>query len=442
MVLIQSALALVVFTGQSEAHGEVTSQPVAALVEAPLEAASPDGTLQVVLVGAVANAPTARSTRALISKQGELVRWVELPLADLPEAVVVPDADTIHCVTDDGDVLTFDTHGASVATARLDGLLPPLASRDLATPITVAYDEHGPCLAVPLACGRLALVGFHGSDEQQYQLCSFIRPSRLACGAEVWLDQARALARDGDVDAALYAYEAAIASSPEDPRGYRELASFHRRQGDDEARLASLRLAMDRLFLEADGPVTNEWRVGTKEARLAMDYVDATRDSRGDGEGHVALDETLDLYPCMAQAVFLRAEMLFEQGDDFGALAALEAALSGLDASCLAPAYHDVGRFLRRKERPVEAIRYFEDAFALGERSEYLFRSLAVLCEERGRYDRAAEWLGELRAQWRCVDNGDSEPERDRLWARRLEELDAEITRMAGLAIRAAGAAR
>lgn len=444
MVLVESLLISFVCMGQVEVPvvGEPLEEApaVAALVREPMQATSPDGDLQVVLVGAVANAPDARTTRALIARRGELVRWTTLPLEELPAALVVPDADTIHCLSQDDELLTLDATGVELARQPLAPLLPPLAVRDADTAVTFAYDAAGVCLAVPLECGRLALVQFHDDAALPYQVCSFIRPTRLACGAEAWLDQARALAREGDDDAALYAYEAAIESSPEDPRGYRELASFHDRRGDEEARLTSLRMAMDRLFLEASGPVTEEWRVGTPEARIALEYVEARRDHGGLGGAHMALDEALSLYPCMAQAVLMRAEMLLEEDDLDGAIDAFEVALSRLGPEHLAAAHHDVGRFLQRHGCRKEALRYLEDAFALGDRSEFLLRGLADACEETGDHDRAAQWLGALRKRWQEIDNGESEPRRRARWTRRLAELDEEIERVTALALEGAPA--
>ena len=47
-----------------------------------------------------------------------------------------------------------------------------LSAASRKVPVSVAYDAHGPCLAVPLACGRTALVGFRAGAEEQYQHCS------------------------------------------------------------------------------------------------------------------------------------------------------------------------------------------------------------------------------------------------------------------------------
>lgn len=442
MAAITCALALAVTAASQGRATGPDMEPRAALVRAPLQASSPGGALSVVLVESVANAAAARSVGALVAARGDLVRWVALPLEELPDALVVPDAHTIHCVTADDRVLTFDVEGRPVGAARLDDLLPVAGARDPGQPVGFAYDARGVSLAVPLLCGRLALVEFHPADPEPYGVCTLIRPTRLVCGAEAWLEQARELTRQGDRGAALYALESAVAASPEDPRCYRELARFHDRSGDAEGRLACLRTGMERLFARAGGAVDEQWRVGTPEARLALEYVAASREAHGAAGAERALDLALGLYPCLSEAVLLRAELRLERGDEPGALAVLEDTLARLAPECLASAHHDVGRFLRRHGHTRGAIRFLEDAYALGERSEFLLRALAELSEEDGDPARAAEWLETLRRAWHGIDNGSTAPERDARWARRLDELDQEIARLAALAATSAIAER
>ncbi len=415
--------------------GDGTVAPVAeavasAVVHRPLVVNSPDGALRAVLVGAHINADVARTTHALVAQRGQLVQWVSLPFSDLPDAAVAPDSKTIHCLlrTAAGDdvIDSIDpATGLSIGRIAVDPMLPMGAKRDRSMAVTVGYRGTAPCLAFPMACGTLALVEF---DAGEYEVCSFIRPTRLVCGADAWLEQARALASQGDCDAALYALETAIESDPADPRCYRELANFHGRQGDSTAKLVSLELGMERLFEGAGGAVTGSWRVGTPEARLALEYVAASKDIDGVPGAHQALDRAMSLYPCMAQAVFLRAELLFEADRPEEALLAIQGAVAQLDPNAdLSDAYHDVGRFLIKHDRRIEALRYLEDAYALGERSEFLFRSLATICEEEGERERAATWLSELAKMWRSIHNGESEPGRNARGEARLAKLDAEI---------------
>jgi tetratricopeptide (TPR) repeat protein len=64
-------------------------------------------------------------------------------------------------------------------------------------------------------------------------------------GAEQNINRARQLARQGHADEALRAYETAIASSPESPFLYREVAAIERQKGSDDQAIAHFRKAVE-----------------------------------------------------------------------------------------------------------------------------------------------------------------------------------------------------
>ncbi|MEM9799560.1 MAG: tetratricopeptide repeat protein [Planctomycetota bacterium] len=406
--------------------------PASALVYRPLTAASPDGGLRVTVVSSHANADRPRTVFALVARRDRFVEWVGLPMAELPETVIVPNDRAIVCAARDaseGTVLfTFDADGRYVDRTPLNALLPPTAERDAASVVTLAASHAGRCLAVPLACGGVALIDFDPESEPIYRLCSVERAPKHACGIDAWLGQARDLLRDGDVEAARFALEAAIESEPNDPRGYLALAQLCERIGDDAGMVGCLRDGFERAHADVEDSVTGDWQVGTPHARLALDYVESTRSLHGDDRAHDALAETMALYPCMEEAVLLRAELFFDAGERASAIASLEHALSRLGPSVnVAAAFHDVGRFLARRDEGELALRFLEDAYALGDTSEFLIRSIAGLRADRGEFDVAADWLDRLADRWRSTSNGDSELTRTLRGFQRLAELEREI---------------
>ena len=406
--------------------------PASALVFGPLSATSPDGSLHVTIVASRSSGARPRSVHALIARPGTFVQWVLLPIEELPESVIAPDAETFVCVQKDEldrtSLTTFDGDAHLTAQASLDSLMPAGARRRDGSQITLAANDMGPCLAVPMDCGSVAFIEVAVMPGHDYEVCSIELSPRLACGIDTWLARARDLARDGDAEAAQVALEAAIEAEPEDPRGYRQLARLHEKAGDHEAQLRCLQQGIDRIHADAKGIVTDRWQVGTPAAHLALEYVETTRDVFGDAQAHDALLQTMAFYPCMEQAILLYAELLLDAGQEEAALEALRRALARLSADAdLAAANHDVGRFLRREGLGSAALEFLENAYALGQRSEFLIRGISDLHGEQGEPGRAAEWLAHLAEHWRESTNGDSELERRLRGYQRLAELELEI---------------
>ncbi|MEM6569870.1 MAG: hypothetical protein AAF957_15780 [Planctomycetota bacterium] len=423
-------------TATATATASAPAPPADALpqidVLSPRQATSPDGSLSVTVVASSATPERPAGVHALVSRKDALVEWVPLPLDRLPEAVIAPDAERFVCVERDArgatSFSTFDASAQRTARARLDDLVPGGARRDPLAPITLAANDRGPCLAVPMSCGSVAFVEVAVMPGHDYEVCGIDLSPRFACGIEAWLEQARELHREGDQHAERFALEAAIETEPDSARGYRAMARYFERTGDDEARVRCLRHGVDRVHAEVDGAVTERWQVGSPAARLVVEYAEAVRDAFGDEQAHEALDEVLGLYPCMEHAVLMRAELHFDAGDDRAALQSLYDALSRLSGEAdVAAAYHDVGRFLSRMERQDQALAFLKDAYELGDRSEFLIRGIAGLYCQRDEHELAAEWLTRLADHWRTLSNGDSELERRLRGYQRLAELEKEI---------------
>ena len=89
------------------------------------------------------------------------------------------------------------------AAAALDDIGPGGARRDPLAPITLAANDRGPCLAVPMSCGSVAFVEVAVMPGHDYEVCGIDLSPRFACGIEAWLEQARELHRAGDQHAQL-----------------------------------------------------------------------------------------------------------------------------------------------------------------------------------------------------------------------------------------------
>ncbi|MEM9379689.1 MAG: hypothetical protein AAGB93_07030 [Planctomycetota bacterium] len=406
-------------------------------VLAPRSATSPDGTLSVTVVAS--SDPLERQSaavHALVARSGALVQWTPLPLERLPEAVIAPDAERFVCIERDALGATSfttidvgpDADARLRARAQLEELVPGGARRDLRAPITLAANDRGTCLAVTMSCGSVAFIEVAVMPGHDYEVCGIDLSPRFACGIDAWLEQARELYREGDQHAERFALEAAIETDPDSARGYRAMARYFDRIDDHESRVRCLQLGVDRVHAEANGAVTERWQVGSPAARLVVEYAEAVRDAFGDDRAQEALDEVLALYPCMEQAVLMRAEIHFDGGDDRAALQWLYDALSRLSGEeDVAAAYHDVGRFLSRMERQDQALAFLQEAYELGDRSEFLIRGIAGLYCQRDEHAVAAEWLTRLADHWRTLSNGDSELERRLRGYQRLADLEKEI---------------
>lgn len=398
-----------------------------------VSATSHDGAVHVVVTAVRGEDGAAVAAHALVRRPGALVEWVTLPHPALPDAVIVQSADAIHLAyrrDDLGlDLVTVDGSGAEVARTDAGRLVPVGVLLDRDGAIAPAESWHGPCLGLPLACGSLLLVDFdRAATGAPYSTCDVVRPERLACGVDDWLDRARALARNGDAAGELLALEAAIDAAPTDPRAYRAMSRYHERRGDEDRRIACLALAVQRLHAQSDHQRPAAWRVGEPAALLVLEYVRAREERGGAREAHAALDVAAALYPSMEQVVLKRAELLIDEGLVDDAIRTLDLALAQVDASeGLADAYADVGRFLVEAEYDAHAIRFLEDAFVLGDRSEYLIRGLANATARLGEHDRAAAWLERLAEVWSGTLAREDDPDRRARGEERLAELRAEI---------------
>ena len=220
---------------------------------------------------------------------------------------------------------------------------------------------------------------------------------------------------------------------PAEPRVYQQLARIHRRAGDRAAQLDCLEEGLRRSHGAVREAVTLDWQVGTPEARLVLEFVETTRKVRGDREAGRVLGQALKLYPCMEQAVILRAELLLASGKGEEAIASLEEAVGALEGSGdVGAALHDIGRFLERQGRHGEALLFMERSFAKGEFSEFLIRDIADLHVRINQPTVAARWLSRLEDHWGSVANGATGLDRSLRGHRRLTDLRREIEELEG----------
>ncbi len=424
------------------ADGERPEGVAAAVVLPAVSATSPSGEVRVTLVEGRANAPRPLTVRALVVQPGALASWVLLPLTEVPRQLFVPDDESMVCV--DGSlgslrIVQLDLGGEELRSRSLDSLLPGHTSRALNGAlngaITLGFADSGPCLAVDLGNRDIALVGLGANQGETLEVCSVVENHRSSQGVEEWLRKSRDLLLEGDEIAAQSTLEAAKDAFPAEPRVYQQLARMHRTSGDASAQLDCLEEGLLKSHSVTSRAVTHDWQVGTPEARLVLDFVETTRKVRGNREATKALGQALTLYPCMEQAVLLRAELLISSGKDAEALASLESAIGALgESEELGSALHDIGRFLERQGRPRAALAYMERAYQEGEFSEFLIRDIADLHVEINRPAVAARWLSRLSAHWASVANGASGADRARRGQRRLADLQREIRELTGTA--------
>ncbi len=420
------------FAADGERHGDVA----AAVILPAVSAASPSGDVRVTLVEGRANALRPLTVRALIVQPGALASWVLLPLTEIPQHLFVPTDESIVCVDrslGSPRVVQLDLGGVEVRSRSLAALLPESSPRALDGAITLGFVDTGPCLAIDLGNRDIALVDLSEGHGGPLEVCSVVHNSRSSHGVEDWLRKSRNLLLEGNEVAAQTTLEAAKDAFPAEPRIYQQLARIHRSSGDPAAQLQCLEEGLRRSHSATSQAVTRDWQVGTPEARLVLDFVETTRKVRGNGEATKALGQALTLYPCMEQAVLLRAELLFSSGKDAEAIASLEEAVGALEGSEeLGPALHDIGRFLERQGRDGAAIRCMKRAYEAGEFSEFLIRDIADLHVRVGRPVGAARWLTRLKNHWASVANGASEADRSRRGDRRLADLQREIEELVG----------
>ena len=424
-----------------EAEAAIHVSPT--LTYGPIKAAANASKTRVTVVASHDLEHAGRSVHALVERPGDLVRWVKLPMKELPEAAFVVADDRFVCLggaNAEGQTLSaFDLEGELVAEHQLQDLLPTEAQRNL-DPVSLVTTLSGACLTVHLQCGTVALVEVDveasaAAGHDPFRVCSLVLSDKHAVGVDAWLTQARQLDRAGDTDAAKYALEAAIETDPTDARGYRELANFYRRRGEDGHRIDCLEAGVMKLHQGLEGVADDKWQVGTPAARLTYDYITALHAEDDSLRASEALERALKLYPCMEQMVLLQAELLIKDGHVDVAVETLHEALGKLDPNAdLAAAYHDVGRFFLRNEQPQPALRFLEDAFALGDETEFLLRGLADVSLELGEPSRAADWLTRLASRWRSTRNGSTGEARAERAEQRLRELDDEITRLIEIA--------
>lgn len=417
--------------GEDQAEG-----PAAAVVLPAMSATSPSGDVRVTVVEGRANAALALTVRALVVQPDALASWVLLPLTEIPQRLMIPDDQSIICIdrsTTARRVIELSLQGEEIRSRTLASLLPGSSSAAELGSINLAFSASGPCLAVDVGGMEVALVGVGAAHGGTLEVCSVVTNEGPARSVDTFLRESRDLLRAGDEVAARTTLEDAKRAHPTDPRVYQQLARIHRSSGDQVAQLDCLQEGLLKSHGAPGQTVTSDWQVGTPEARLVLEYVETTRQVRGDDEAGKAVGEALTLYPCMEQAVILRAELLFAAGKDVEAIASLERATGALEGSGeLGPALHDIGRFLERQGREDLALVFMERAYGKGEFSEFLIRDIADLHVRANQPARAAGWLSRLESHWASVTNGGSGVERTLRGHRRLADLRREIDDLKG----------
>lgn len=418
------------------AEGDQNDSLAAAVVLPAVSAFSPSGELQVTVVEGRANAPQPLTVYALIVQPDALASWVQLPLAELPQQLFVPDEASIICVDRSlgaPRIVQFGLGGEELHSQSLASLLPAPTGAAGIGAINLAFTEAGPSLAVHLEGEDIALISLDGAEGEALEVCTVVPNHGPAPDVEQWLRESRDLLLAGDEAAARTSLKAAKEAFPAEPRVYQQLARIHRSAGDQAAQLDCLEEGLLRSHSAAQKAVTHDWQVGTPEARLVLEYVETTRKVRGDQEAGKALGQAMTLYPCMEQAVMLRAELLFASGKGEEAIASLERAVGALEGSSEAgAALHDIGRFLERKGHHEEALAFMERAVAKGEFSEFLIRDIADLHVRANQPTVAARWLSRLADHWGSVANGASDADRALRGRRRLADLRQEIEELEG----------
>ncbi|WP_145194369.1 hypothetical protein [Planctomycetes bacterium Poly30] len=414
----------------------IPGEPAAAQAYGPLIAHSMVPGTNVTIVASRGSKTEARRVHALRQERGKLVTWVRLPFTQLPEAAFVLDGQrTLYlCPAQGGktDIVLLDHSGTEIVRQSLEALLPPGVRRS-EVPASLMPTPTGASLGVPLLSGSMALVELGvdhrpGTSPSEFEVCSVILSDKYACGVEAWLEQARQLDRAGDAEAARFALDAAIETDPMDARGYRELAHFYRRQDLTAQQLNTLRTGVTRLHAKVLGVADDDWQVGTPAARLTLDYLNAARATDDPELVTDVMDLALRLYPCMEQLVLTRAEFWIGEGETTKAIDSIRAALGQVDPNGdLAAAHHDAGRFLRRKGLTEAALHFCEDAYALGDHSEFLLRGLADISVELNKPERAVEWLSLLAERWRSELESVSDGTRNERAQSRLRVLEEEI---------------
>lgn len=418
------------------AEGDQGDGVAAAVMLPAVSATSPSGETRVTVVEGRANTPEPLTVRALIVQPGTLASWVLLPLTESPRELFVPDDESIVCVDRSLGapcIVQMNLKGEELRSRSLASLLP--ASRNLAevSSISLAFTEAGPSLAVQMDREGIALVSLGEPEGEALEVCSVVPNQGSTQDAEQWLRESRELLLAGDEAAARASLEAAREAFPAEPRVYQQLARIHRRAGDRAAQLDCLEEGLRRSHGAVREAVTLDWQVGTPEARLVLEFVETTRKVRGDREAGRVLGQALKLYPCMEQAVILRAELLLASGKGEEAIASLEEAVGALEGSGDAgAALHDIGRFLERQGRHEEALLFMERSFAKGEFSEFLIRDIADLHVRINQPTVAARWLSRLEDHWGSVANGATGLDRSLRGHRRLTDLRREIEELEG----------
>ena len=404
----------------------------------PVKAARAGSDTRVTIVASHNLGDAERSVHALIEQPGDMVRWVSLPLKELPEGAFVVGRDRFVCLdaatNEDQKLRAFDVDGRFLAEHSLAELLPQGTQRT-PDPLALVATPDTARLSVFLQCGTVALIdvaqpeSLGSPDASPFHVCSVVLSDKHSCGIDAWLDQARKLDREGDEEATKYALEAAIETAPEDARGYRELARFYRQRDNGKSEIECLQAGVLRLHSNVTGSACDRWQVGTPAARLTVDYIHAVHEENGANIDSEALSTGLELYPCMEELVLLQAKLLMDEGQNDAAIKSLEYALARLDPNAdLAAAYHDVGRFLLRRKQPKAALRFLEDAFALGDKTEFLLRGLADAELKMGQPGRAVDWLSLLATRWRSANTKENGVIRAQRAAERLANLEEEIT--------------
>ena len=236
-----------------------------------------------------------------------------------------------------------------------------------------------------------------------------------------------------DSAASLEGLDAAVDADPTAPDAWAALTRALHREGEDERAREVLEEAVQTLHGGRTQPVSMRWSVTDPRARLTLNLYEE-RLTAGDAEGaHATLDDLERLYPCMEEAVLLRAELaLGSAADESSGYAAADEVLRGtihlLDGDEERAAAHvDAARFLEERGALEQAVQHLGEAVALGEDREIVLRTLARIEAARGNSLAAAVWLERLRARWENDLESLNDERRRASCAERIERITSEI---------------
>jgi tetratricopeptide (TPR) repeat protein len=181
------------------------------------------------------------------------------------------------------------------------------------------------------------------------------------------------LKRDqGEVEAALAEYEAAVEALPDDPRPYLAMAAFLRREGAAADAVEVLVSAIDALGQEGHRQWRLEIELGLAHAALGQD--DPAIEALEGAISYLTQRHGLDLPP---EGAVPLAELHEKRGNRARALDLYNLLASGSDVANHFTYYRNAARLLRELDQPAEARRMLQRASELAPADPELRASLA-----------------------------------------------------------------